>query len=135
VTNGYDSERGAGWVLFAGIMIMIVAILNILWGISAIANAHVLVNGNHYLISHRNAWGWAILIIGVLQLFAAFSIWSGGGYGRWIGVLTAGLNAIAVLADMQAYPWWSLAIFTIDILIIYGLVAYGGQRGPAGRPA
>lgn len=135
MTNGYDVERGSGWLLFAGIMILLVSVLNILWGLSAIANAHVVINGNHFIIDHRNAWGWAILIIGVLQLFAAFSIWSGGEYGRWIGIFTAGINAIAVLSDMQAYPWWSLAIFTIDVLIIYGLVAYGGQRGPAGRTA
>jgi hypothetical protein len=131
VTNGYDSERGEGWVLFAGIMILLVSILNIFWGISAIANAHVVINGNHFIIDHRNAWGWAILIIGVLQLYAAFSIWSGGAYGRWVGVITASLNGLAVLADMQAYPYWSLAIFTIDILIIYGLVVYGGQRRTA----
>ena len=26
---------------------------------------------------------------------------------------------------MPAYPFWSLAIFTLDVLAIYGLVAYG----------
>jgi len=28
---------------------------------------------------------------------------------------------------MQAYPWWSLALFTVDVLIVYGLVAHGGR--------
>jgi hypothetical protein len=26
---------------------------------------------------------------------------------------------------IPAYPFWSLALFTLDILAIYGLVAYG----------
>jgi hypothetical protein len=25
-------------------------------------------------------------------------------------------------------PFWSLAMFSIDVLIIYGLVAYAGKR-------
>jgi hypothetical protein len=29
---------------------------------------------------------------------------------------------------MQAYPWWSLAMFTLDLLVVYGLVVYGGRR-------
>jgi hypothetical protein len=43
-----------------------------------------------------------------------------------------GLNAIAQLLMMPAYPFWSLAIFTLDILAIYGLIAYG-QRISSSR--
>jgi hypothetical protein len=28
---------------------------------------------------------------------------------------------------MQAYPWWPLALFTVDVLIIYGLAVHGGR--------
>ncbi len=125
----YDDERGAGWVLFAGVMIVMAGTLNVLWGISAIANSHILINGNHYIIDHRQAWGWTVLIIGVIEILVAIGIWSRSQWGRWAGVFIAGLNAIAVLADMQAYPWWSLALFFLDLLIIYGLVAYGGRQG------
>ena len=107
-----------------------------MWGISAIANSHIVVNGTSYVIDHRQAWGWAMLIIGAIQLFAAFSIWSGGEFGRWIGIIVASLNALAQLLSMpNAFPFWALSIFTIDILIIYGLVAYGGRQGPAGQGA
>jgi hypothetical protein len=37
------------------------------------------------------------------------------------------LNAIAQLLMMPAYPFWSLCIFAVDILAIYGLVAYGAR--------
>lgn len=133
MTNG-TAEQGVGWVLFAGIMLMIIGILNCLWGISAIANSHIVVNGTSYVIDNRQEWGWVMLIIGAIQLFAAFSIWSGGEFGRWIGIIVASLNALAQLLSMpNAFPFWALAIFTIDILIIYGLVAYGGRQGPAGQ--
>jgi hypothetical protein len=72
--------------------------------------------------------GWIILIVGVIQVFAAFSIWAGGQFGRWIGIIAASVSAIGVLLSIPGYPFWSLAVFGIDLLIIYGLSAYGGRR-------
>jgi hypothetical protein len=123
-----DDIQGAGWVMFAGIMILIVATLNIIYGIAAIDSSSFFVEDERFILSDLNTWGWIILIIGVLQLFAGFSIWAGGGYGRWIGIITASVSAIGALLSMPGYPFWSLAIFAIDILIIYGLAAYGGRR-------
>jgi len=56
---------------------------------------------------------------------AAFGIWAKTPGVRWVGVTVAALNAIAQLLFIDAYPFWSLALFTIDILVIYGLVAHG----------
>ena len=50
-----------------------------------------------------------MLILGALQIFAAFSIWSGGSYGRWFGIAHGDVNAIAALLSIPAYPFWSLA--------------------------
>ena len=49
-------------------------------------------------------------------------------FGRWLGIVMAGLGAISALMSIPAYPFWSLAIFAICILVIYGLAAYGGQQ-------
>jgi len=70
------------------------------------------------------------LVIGAVQMVAAFSIWNGRAFGRWLGIAMAAASAIAALLSIPAYPFWSLAIFAIDIMIIYGLAAYGGQRNP-----
>ena len=120
--------EGSGWVLFAGIMIMMVGVLNIIWGIAAIDRSSFFVQDSQFIFSDLRTWGWIILVLGGLQLAAAFSIWSGGGYGRWFGIASATCNAIAALLSIPAYPFWSLAIFAIDVLVIYGLAAYGGNR-------
>jgi hypothetical protein len=124
--GGYT--EGSGWVLFAGIMIMTVAVLNIIWGIAAIGNSSFFVQDTRYIISELNTWGWIVLIIGALQLAAAFSIWAGGVFGRWFGIAVASVNAIAALLSISAYPVWAVAIFALDVLAIYGLAVYGGDR-------
>jgi hypothetical protein len=122
-----DTARGAGWILFAGIMIFIAGTLNTIWGIAAIDKASFFVEEERFIISDLSTWGWIVLIIGIMQLFAAFSIWAGNEYGRWIGIITATLSSIGALLSIAGYPFWSLAVFSLDILVIYGLVAYGGR--------
>ena len=121
-----DVEKGSGWLLFAGIMILMVGVLNVIYGIAAIDEANFFVANTQFIISDLSTFGWIMLLLGVLQLIAAFSIWSGGSYGRWFGIGVAMVNAVAALLSIPAYPFWSLAVFTVDILIIYGLAAYGG---------
>jgi Short repeat of unknown function (DUF308) len=127
-----DPGHGMGWVVFAGTMLAIVGILNVIYGIAAISNSRFYVHGVEYVIGDLKLWGWILLIVGVIQFFAAFSIWSGTEWGRWVGVASASINAIMQLIFIPAYPFLSLAIFAIDILIVYGLLAYGGRQGPAG---
>lgn len=126
-----DSERVAGWLLFAGTMVMIAGILNLIYGISGIGNANWLEANSDYVFSSMKTWGWIVLIVGLLQLTAAFSIWAGNEYGRWIGIASAGLNSIVMLMFIPAYPFGALAVFAIDVLVIYGLATYGGRM--AGR--
>ena len=126
----YDEPRGAGWVLFAGMMLVLVAILNAIYGIAAIANSSFFVNDTRYILSDLNTWGWVMLGIAALQMAAAFSVWNGNKFGVWFGIAMAGLNAIGALMSIPAYPFWSLAVFAVDILVIYGLAVYGGQRKP-----
>jgi hypothetical protein len=123
-----DDIRGAGWLMFAGIMVFLVAVLNMIYGIAAIDGSKFFIEDERFILSDLNTWGWIVLIIGVLQLVAAFSIWAGGEYGRWIGVITAGVSAIGALLALPGYPFWSLAVFALDILIIYGLTTYGGRQ-------
>jgi hypothetical protein len=132
----YDTGpgRGEGWVLFAGIMIMIAGFLNAIFGIAAIDGSSFFTDKGRYVIfSDLNTWGWILLIVGVLQLIAAFSIWNGHIYGRMIGVLTASVSALAILFTVNAYPFAAFMLFIIDLLVIYGLVVYGGgSRTSAG---
>jgi hypothetical protein len=127
----YGEPRGYGWVVFAGIMIMMAGVLNFIYGIAAISNSHFFVANAHYVISDLNTWGWVVLVLGVFQFCVAFGIWVQASWARWTGILIAGLNAIAQLIFLPAYPFLALTIFTLDLLVIYGLAAYGGRMTQA----
>jgi hypothetical protein len=120
-------RQGAGWVLFAGIVLALVGVLNAIYGIAAIGDSRFFTEDATYILSGLNTWGWIMLILGVTQLVAAYSIWKGGEGGRWFGIAVASLNSVAALMSIPAYPFWSLAVFTLGILVIYGLASYGGD--------
>ncbi len=127
----YDADerpyKGAGWVLFAAIMLVIGSVLSIIWGIAAVSSSHFFVAGASYIVSGLNTWGWIVMAFGALQALAALSIWRGGEFGRWFGILAAALAGLAAMMSIAAYPFWALALVAIDVLVIYGLAAYGGK--------
>jgi hypothetical protein len=122
-------EERSGWVTFAGVMLLIAGVLNIIYGIAAIGDSSFFLANTRYILSNLNTWGWVTLVLGLFQLFAAFSLWSGGLYGRIVGILAASLSAIVALLSIPAYPLWSLALFAIDIVIIHQIAT----RGTEGR--
>jgi hypothetical protein len=70
--------KGAGWVLFAMIMFVIAAGLNIIWGIAAVSSSHFFVANMHYILSDLSTWGWVVIGFGAVEALAARSIWRGG---------------------------------------------------------
>ena len=107
--------------------VALVGLLNVIYGFVAIGDSRFFVNDATFILSGLSTWGWIMLLIGAAQLAAAYSIWLGGETGLWFGIAVASLNAIAALMSISAYPFWSLAVFTLDILVIYGLASYGGD--------
>ena len=123
-----DDTLISGWWVFAGVLLLVAGILNIIYGIAALGDAKFFTENVTYIISGLHTWGWVLLIVGVLELVAAFSLFSGGEFGRWFGIFIASLNAIAALLSIPAYPFWSLAIFALCVWIVYGIVVYGEEE-------
>jgi|SRR5215203_2326893 len=130
----YDSvsdeaeARGVGWVTFAAILLGVAGIWNFIDGILAISSSRVYTNESVFVFSDLNTWGWIVMILGITQGLAALAILSGSEWARWFGIAVAGINAIGQLMFVPVYPWWAIAMFTVDVLIIYALAVYGGHR-------
>lgn len=131
------ATRGGGWRTFAGVMIMLAGIFNFIDGIVAVMGSnyysfYYTSSGNssvtlHHLVfgSSVAAWGWMILILGVVEFLAALAIFARMPWAAAVGIFVAALNAIGQLLWIGVYPWWSVIAIAIDVLVIYGLAMYG----------
>jgi len=124
----YDDSHGQGLVTFAGVMLVIAATLNILYGIASIDKANLFTHHARYVIGNLQTWGWFLLALGIAQAFAAFGVWRGASWARWFGVACASVNAILQTIWIPSYPVLAMTILTIDVIIIYALLAYAGNR-------
>ena len=120
-------ERGSGWVAFAGTLLLIAGVLNVIQGIAAIGSAHFYTSGAHYIFGSLKTYGWVVLILGVLEALAGIGVFAANQFARWGGVVILSLNAIAQLLMMPSYPLWSLTLFAVSILALYGLIAHGKE--------
>src|SRR5262245_17972090 len=118
--------RGSGRAAFAAILLIIVGVLNIIYGIGALDDANIFVNDTRYIFTNLNTLGWVLIVLGVLQLTGGFSLLSGNPYGVVIGIIAGSLGAIQALIGVGgAYPWWSLGVFALCVYVVYGLVVFG----------
>jgi hypothetical protein len=128
-------EERSGWVTFAGILLLLSGALNVIYGIAAIGNSNFFNQNAQYIVSNLKTWGWITLAIGLIQVLAAGSLWRGGLFGRIMGIFAASLSAIGALLAIPAYPFWSLAVFALAIVIIHQIAAHGSEGRGANAPS
>jgi hypothetical protein len=128
MTDSTNVSGWAGWVAFIGILMTIAGFFQGLMGLLAAlgGNFFVVDAGSLYLFNAMT-WGWIHLLVGILLVIAGLSVLKGNAFGRTIGTILAIISLVGSLALVAATPIWSSIIIVIDVLIIYGLVAKGGQ--------
>ena len=119
--------RGYGLLIFASVMLLVAGFWNLIQGITGIARSHVYVANAHYVFGGLRSWGWVALILSILLLLAGIGVLIGNQLARWFGVAMLGLDAIAQMFVIPAYPFWSLTIIALDVVALYGLCAYGSR--------
>ena len=113
-----------GWAVFAGMLLVILGSLNFFWGLAAVLEGeNLIVGGQGVIIVDLTAWGWAVLILGVLQVATGFGLFTGAEWSRWGGIIFAAIAAIGQIGSVTAFPSWSLIVITLAIVIIYQLTA------------
>jgi hypothetical protein len=123
-----ERRQGFGLIVFAAVMLLVVGFFNLIDGIAAIADSHIFVGNAHYVWGDLRSWGWSVTILGALQLLAAGGVLTGNQLARWVAVVLVGLNAIAQMFFIPSYPFWSLMIIALDVVVIWGLCAYGSRE-------
>lgn len=111
------------WIAFAGVMMLIIGCLDVIWGLAAIFNDEIVVVGGHgALIFDITAWGWIQLILGALIGLTGLGLLTGNTAARWAGVFLISLNAVLQVVWFPAAPLWAFLMIILDIVLIYQLM-------------
>src|SRR3712207_3532642 len=95
-SEGFASPEPPGLVLFAGIVMFINGTLSALWGLAAILNDEVVtVGGQGVVVWDFTAWGWIILLFGVLVAAVGGGLLAGNSGARVLAVALVTLHALA----------------------------------------
>ena len=86
-TYAVDQERGEGWVVFAGTLLLLLGTLNFTEGLAAISNSSFFVNNTHYIVGSLNTWGWVVLCVGVVEWLVGLGVFVRNQLSRWTGVV------------------------------------------------
>lgn len=123
------SDAWMGWVFFAASMLTLTGLFQVVEGLTALFNSGYYVVGEEALLVNVDytAWGWTHLILGVLAMGAALGLVAGQAWARVVGIVLAAVSAVVSLAFLSAYPVWAVMVIALDVLVIYGIAAYGKE--------
>jgi hypothetical protein len=110
------------WIAFAGVMMLILGSLDLLWGLAAVLNDEVVVVGGHgVIVFDITTWGWIQLVVGAAVVLTGLGLLVGHGAARWAGIFLLAFNAVLQIVWFPAAPLWALLMITLDLVLIYQL--------------
>jgi hypothetical protein len=118
--------RGTGWIVFAGIVMILAGgnmAINGIWALHASTQVEKSF-GDTLLFSSSNldTWGWIYLIVGALVAIAGIAVFFRARFGIYIGISAAVVQAFFAFFWVFS-PYWpaGLIILVLDMLVIYAL--------------
>ena len=129
VSNRHEPTGWIGFVVFAGIMLIMLGTFQAIEGLVAIfKDDYYLVTSNGLALTmDYTAWGWTHLLLGLIAVGVGLGILFGQMWARVLGIAVAALSALANIAFLPAYPIWCTIVIAMDILVIYALTVHGRE--------
>ena len=124
------SQTWAGWVRFAGILMLIIAMIDVFQGLIAIIRSeYYVLSPNQIIVFDTTTWGWITLIWGIVLACAGFGLLSGATWARWFTIVVGSLNFIEQLGFLGSsrYTLWALTGLTLTIIVLYAVIVRWGE--------
>jgi hypothetical protein len=122
-------EGFAGWSWFAGGLMGLVGIFQVITGIVALAGTGYYTVPSRELVidAGYTTWGWVHLVLGVVLLVTGGGVALGNTVARVAGVALAGLSAVVNLIFLPAAPFAATLIIALDVFLIFAITVHGGE--------
>ncbi|GGV86559.1 hypothetical protein GCM10015535_34900 [Streptomyces gelaticus] len=113
-----------GWTAFAAVLMIFGGAMAIFEGIAAITKSSVFIATRDYVFRFNlTGWGWIHLILGIVIVLSGCALLTGAAWARVVGIVLAGLGALANFLWLPYYPLWSVVLIAINVFIIWALCA------------
>jgi len=122
-----ENDRSmAGWIGFAGLIILIIGGLDVFQGLIALLeDNYFVVSRSGYLAVDLTAWGWGLVIWGALLILTGLALIRGRTWARWVTLVLVTVNIFGILGFLgnTQNPIWALTVLTLNVIVIYALTA------------
>jgi hypothetical protein len=126
--NSTKQAWAGGTSLVAAILLLVVGIVSVLQGISAVADDEIFVKGIEYIYKFdTTTWGWIHIVVGALVLAAGLGLITGAAWARISAVIIASLSIVANFLWIPWYPLWALLIIALDIVVIWAVTTWNPE--------
>jgi hypothetical protein len=120
-----QQRSGTSWITFAGIMLIIVGLLDVVDGLWALDRADTKLSSTLLYADKLGGWGWFYLILGIVLVLAGIGVFYGAQWARWTGVILASVSIVANMLWVFFAPGVVIIHILLASLVVYGLVVYG----------
>ena len=118
-----------GWIVFAGTMMAILGVFHMFQGLIALVRHSYIAfptSGLTIQVTY-NQWGWLQLIAGALVFLAGLGLFTGRMWARTLAVILVVISAFVNFAWIASFPFWSITLLVVDFLVLYAVIAHGGE--------
>lgn len=117
---------------FAGTMLIMAALFQILQGIAAVAQDTVYLTGVEYVYQlDMTSWGWIHIVVGAVVLATGIGVFTGRAWAYLMGIVLATLSSIANFAFLPYFPIWSGIVIALNVAVIWSLCTLLASDDPA----
>ena len=116
----------ARWQAFAGAYLMMAGVLNLIWGITALAKKSYFVEDG-LVWSSLDVWGWVAILVAAAQIITGLMVYAGRLGGMILAILLAMVGMVVSFTTVGAYPVWSCIAIVCNGLVLWAVTGHGGQ--------
>ena len=115
--------RGRGWRLFAALILIIAGVMQILNGLWALDAQDTAIDAVFWN-DNIEAWGWFYLVVGIVVAVTGVFILRRAYWATNVGIAIGCIGAIINIFWIFSYPFASILLITLNLLVVYGLTTY-----------
>ena len=131
-----NSRSMAGWIGFAGILMVILGGLTFFEGLIALLrDNYYAVVPSGFLIFDITGWGWIMLLWGILLACIGLALLAGASWARWTTIVLVSINVFGQLGFLGNTndTLWLLTTLTLNIIVLYALIVRWDESMPAAQ--